>query len=70
MCIRDSRFSAPLEVCADSSTAIGICCRAGIGRVRHLAVGQLRVQERARSGDFALLKWPGEKNPADAPTKA
>eukprot|EP00969_Alexandrium_andersonii_P350382 15433120-Alexandrium_andersonii.AAC.1 len=33
-------------------------------------MGQLRVQERVRSGDFALLKWPGEKNPADILAKA
>eukprot|EP00969_Alexandrium_andersonii_P234779 10366481-Alexandrium_andersonii.AAC.1 len=52
---RDLGFSASLEVCADSSAAIGICRRTGIGRVRHLAVGQPWVQGRVRSGDFALL---------------
>eukprot|EP00969_Alexandrium_andersonii_P049346 2166060-Alexandrium_andersonii.AAC.1 len=39
---QDLGFAAPLEVCAGSSEAIGICRRAGVGRVRHLAVGQLR----------------------------
>eukprot|EP00969_Alexandrium_andersonii_P083598 3687777-Alexandrium_andersonii.AAC.1 len=43
---QDLGFSASLEVCAGSSAAIGICLRAGIGRVRHLAVGQLWVQDR------------------------
>eukprot|EP00969_Alexandrium_andersonii_P262018 11583804-Alexandrium_andersonii.AAC.1 len=43
-----------LRVCADSSAAIGICRRPGIGRARHLAVGQLWVQGRARFGDFEL----------------
>jgi hypothetical protein len=33
---------------ADSAAAIGICRRSGIGRVRHLAVGQLWVQEGLR----------------------
>eukprot|EP00969_Alexandrium_andersonii_P191800 8470907-Alexandrium_andersonii.AAC.1 len=42
----DLGFSAGLRVYADSSAAIGICRRAGIGRARHLAVGQLWVQER------------------------
>eukprot|EP00969_Alexandrium_andersonii_P196165 8666716-Alexandrium_andersonii.AAC.1 len=51
-------FPAGLRVYADSSAAIGICRRAGIGRVRHLAVGQLWVQERVRAGDFELIKWP------------
>ena len=58
-----------LTVGADSSAAIGICRRAGIGRVRHLAVGHLWVQERARNGDFQLLKVPGAENPADLLTK-
>eukprot|EP00969_Alexandrium_andersonii_P162982 7204678-Alexandrium_andersonii.AAC.1 len=66
----DLGFSAGLRVCADSSAAIGICRRAGIGRVRHLAVGQMWVQERVRSGDFELIKWPGTDNPADVLTKA
>eukprot|EP00969_Alexandrium_andersonii_P162384 7177384-Alexandrium_andersonii.AAC.1 len=68
---QDLGFTAALEVCAGSSAAVGICRRTGIGRSRHLAVGQLWVQERrVRAGDFALLKWPGEKRPADIFTKA
>eukprot|EP00969_Alexandrium_andersonii_P267938 11840036-Alexandrium_andersonii.AAC.1 len=45
----DLGFSAFREVCADSSAAIGICRRAGVGRARRFAVGQLWVQERVRS---------------------
>ena len=55
---------------ADSSAAIGICRRSGIGRVRHLAVSQLWVQERLRAGDFTLHKVAGDCNPADILTKA
>ena len=58
-----------LALLADSSAAIGICRRTGIGRVRHLAVGQLWVQERIRAGDFELIKHPGVDNPADILTK-
>ena len=58
-----------MAVMADSSAAIGICRRTGIGRVRHLAVGQLWVQERVRAGDFELWKHPGVDNPADILTK-
>ena len=54
---------------ADSSAAIGICRRTGIGRVRHLAVSQLWVQERLRAGGFTLHKVPGDSNPADILTK-
>ena len=66
---QDLGIETHLRVCADSSAAIGICRRSGIGRVRHLAVGQLWVQERVRAGDFDLIKWPGERNPADVLTK-
>jgi hypothetical protein len=54
---------------ADSSAAIGICRRSGIGRVRHLAVSQLWVQERIRAGGFSLHKVAGDSNPADILTK-
>ena len=67
---RDLGMETCLEVLADSSAAIGICRRTGIGKVRHLAVGQLWVQERVRGGDFALTKHPGAHNPADIITKA
>ena len=55
---------------ADSAAAIGICRRSGIGRVRHLAVGQLWVQEGLRRGDFTLFKVRGHQNPADVLTKS
>jgi hypothetical protein len=54
---------------ADSSAAIGICRRTGIGKVRHLAVSQLWVQERLRAGSFTLHKVAGDSNPADILTK-
>ena len=54
---------------AESSAAIGICRRAGIGRVRHMAVSQLWVQERLRAGAFTLHKVAGDSNPADILTK-
>jgi hypothetical protein len=65
----DLGIHTELRVYADSSAAIGICRRSGIGKVRHLATGQLWVQERLRAGDFALYKIPGSCNPADALTK-
>ena len=52
-----------------SSAAVGICKRTGIGKVRHLATGQLWVQERIRNKDIKLYKIPGADNPADMMTK-
>ena len=40
---RDLGLILVIELRADSAAAMGICRRTGIGRVRHLAVGQLRV---------------------------
>jgi hypothetical protein len=54
-----------LSLHAASSAAIGICRRTGIGRVRHLAVGQLWVQEQLRRGAFTLHKLRGDCYPAD-----
>ena len=65
----DLGIRVAISVCGDSSAAIGICRRVGIGRVRHLAVGQLWVQGLVRSGDVRLLKVLGVTNPADALTK-
>ena len=65
----DLGLKTQLRLCADSSAAIGICRRSGIGRVRQLAVGQLWVQERLRAGAFTLAKIRGEVNTADLLTK-
>ena len=64
---RDLGITVTLTLWADSSAAIGICQRSGIGRVRHLAVGQLWVQERIRDKTLRLRKVAGEANP---PTSA
>ena len=66
---RDLGIDLTLQLYADSSAAIGICRRTGIGKVRHLAVGQLWVQERLRAGHFSLFKVCGTANPADLLTK-
>ena len=65
----DMGLQVKLAVHADSSAAIGICRRSGIGSVRHLAVGQLWVQERIRQAAFTLHKVRGDCNPADLCTK-
>ena len=50
-----------LTVHTDASATIGICHRTGLGKLRHVAVGQLWVQEKVRAKDFALVKHPGER---------
>jgi hypothetical protein len=65
----DLGISIKVQIHADSSAAIGICKRSGIGKVRHLAVGQLWIQEKVRSGEISLMKVLGTENPADLLTK-
>ena len=66
---QDLGISLHPEVHADSSAAIGICKRSGIGKVRHLAVAQLWVQDLVRSRECRLHKVLGTENPADLMTK-
>ena len=58
-----------IDLHADSSAAIGICRRSGIGKVRHLATAQLWVQEKLRNKELRLYKVLGTENPADLLTK-
>ena len=58
-----------LEVLTDATAAIGICRRRGLGKIRHLHVADLWIQDRLRKGDFRLTKVPGSENPADILTK-
>ena len=57
------------EVYADSSAALGITQRIGIGKVRHLRTQGLWVQETRISGRLAYHKVLGTKHPADVLTK-
>ena len=66
---RDLGIECALDLHTDSSAAEGISKRSGIGKVRHLAVAQLWVQERLRAREFWLFKISGDYNPADLLTK-
>ena len=58
---RDLGLRMTLSIHTDSAAAVGICKRAGIGRVRYVAIGQLRVQEDLR-GDSRLFKVQSDAN--------
>ena len=53
----------------DSSAAKGIAQRTGLGKVRHIEVNQLWVQEKVRDGTLEICKVKGVDNLADALTK-
>lgn len=65
----DLGIEVAVRVRADSSAALGICQRSGIGKVRHLAVAQLWVQEKVKNQEISLYKVLGLENPADMCTK-
>ena len=58
-----------VRVYTDSSAAKGISARKGLGRVRHIEINQLWVQDKIRSGDIEVIKVDGDKNLGDALTK-
>jgi len=67
--LRDLGVEAPVRVWTDSSAALGICSRQGLGGVRHLDTHMLWIQQAVRSRRVDLRKIDGEKNPADLLTK-
>ena len=67
--MKDLGHEVPVRVWTDSSAAMGICARQGLGKVRHLATHTLWVQEKVRSKAIELRKVRGEVNPADLFTK-
>ncbi len=67
--LRDLGVELPVRVWTDSSAAIGICTRQGLGKLRHLDTHTLWVQHAVRSGRIDLRKVEGTVNPADLFTK-
>ena len=54
---------------SDAVAAIDIVKRQGLGRVRHLAVADLWVQQRAKAGEVHYRKLAGKVNTSDMMTK-
>ena len=54
---------------SDATAAIGMVHRLGLGKVRHLAVGDLWVQHHVRSGKIRVSKMSLLETPSDAQTK-
>ena len=57
------------EVFGDSSAALAIAKRRGCGKLRHVRVGHLWVQEAPASGTLRYQKVLGTLNPSDLLTK-
>ncbi len=58
-----------LELCTDSSSNLAAQCKRGPGRMRHLEVRELWMQDQIRAGTIRLTKIPTADNMADLFTK-
>ena len=66
---RDLGFELTTHIRTDATAAIGTCRRRGLGKIRHLDVSDLWIQDKLRRGAFKLSKIPGQQNAADVLTK-
>ena len=66
---RDWGIELQGRVHVDSTAAIAVAERKGNGKLRHVRVGSMWIQERVENQDLLITKVPGEWNPADALTK-
>ena len=57
------------KVMVDSCAAIGVAHRRGNGKVRHVRIKLLWIQEKVEESELVMEKVVGEKNPADLLTK-
>ena len=67
--MKDVGVNLPVCTWTDSSAALGIASRSGLGKLRHLETHTLGVQEKFRTGSITVKEVRGEVNPADLFTK-
>ena len=58
---RDLGQDMKITVYADSSAAIAIAKRRGSGKLRHINIGLLWIQDKVRSGDVGLCRCPAPR---------
>jgi hypothetical protein len=67
--LQDLGMDVEIEVRTDASAAKAIASRRGCGKVRHIDVATLWVQEKVAKKEVRLVKIPGSENLADSLTK-
>ena len=67
--LKDMGIEVGIRVFVDASAAVGIACRRGLGKVRHIELDQLWLQSQVARGRVRVYKVPGEENIADSLTK-
>ena len=67
--MEDLGWSPQIKLMTDASAAIGTLSRAGMGKMRHINVNTLWLQQKTAKRIFKIMKVDGKENPADAFTK-
>ena len=67
--LRDLGVEAKIRIMTDASAAKGIACRRGVGRVKHIELNQLWLQDKVAKGAIEIRKVRTDENLADALTK-
>ena len=62
-------IKSEIIVKSDAVAAIGIVRRQGLGRIRHLAVADIWIQQKSKDGIVKYTKLPGVDNTSDILTK-
>ena len=58
-----------LQVASDSASGLAVCRKRGVGRMKHLSIRQLWIQDALRNNEVVLRKITTEENVADSLTK-
>ena len=67
--LRDFNLEVEITVKSDATAAIAIASRRGLGKVRHIEVCQLWLQQKVKEGVLRIVKVGTHENAADALTK-
>ena len=67
--LEDLGVNLEIKVFTDATTGKAMAVRRGLGKVRHIAVNELWIQERVYLGDLKIVKIKNKFNPADLMTK-
>ena len=67
--LKDLGINLLVSLSTDSSAAKGIANRRGLGKMRHIELSELWVQDRVAKGQITIWKIPGVENSSDSLTK-
>ena len=66
---KDLSIHYDIHLYTDSSAAMGMVARKGMGKVRHIEVSELWIQDAVRNKVLTVNKVKGDDNPSDILTK-